>query len=861
MTHLNLYSASRIFKNALASLFGVLLLAVVVRAAAPFDVVYGFSQPPQNPGQGTLVLAADGSCWGTTLYGGAYGWGTIFRVNADGSDWQTIVSFSGTSGPTRGKTPTSGLLKASDGNFYGTTFDDGANGYGTLFRITPAGNFTTLADFTGQGAGGNGDSPTGALIQLGNGDIYGTTTFGGSHGAGSVFRYSGGLLQTVAEFDFNGTNNRGGYPMAGLVVAADGKLYGTTSQGGNFGAGTVFQLPVGGALQAIVDFTFSGAVNRGAMPMTSLTLGDDQLLYGVTRDGGMGGFGTVFKVTTAGVLTTLMEFSTSDPRGLSPLASLLKLADGTFLGATTTGGASNAGTLFHVTPAGVLTTVIDFTDNGATNRGSAPATGMVPGSDGNYYGATQYGGSLERGTVYRLTPQGVLTTLTDFESLSPDARGSNPWGGLVAGPDGFLYGMTTGGGANELGTVFKIAPDGTLTTLVEFTGAGGSNRGANPFGGLTAGPAGAFFGTTSGGGANGDGTIFRITPDGTLTTLVDFQFNGATNRGASPYGNLTLASDGNFYGVTQIGGANGLGTIFRMTPAGVLTSLVQFSGTTGAARGSTPYAGLIAGPGGLLYGTTSQGGASDFGTIYAMSLSGVLTPLFEFTNSTTTARGAFPYGSLVVGNDGLLYGTTIVGGANDVGTIFRLTTGGALTTLLDFTDDGATNRGSNPYAGLVKDASGNLFGTTRFGGANQSGTLFGFVPGGSLTTLVEFTGAGSQANGGDFPAYGTPIIGPSGNLYGTTVFGGPNGAGEVYRFILNATLPRVVAIASTAQGPKLTASGIPGVTYFVQLTDDLTSAWTIVSPPIVADALGAFSFVDTSTPLPSQRFYRVISGP
>lgn len=861
MTHFYLSFATRILRNVVAGSLGIFLVAVVARATPPFAVVHGFSKPPQNPGQGTLVVAADGSCWGTTMYGGTSGLGAIFRVKSDGSDWQTVVSFSGTVAPTKGNLPASGLIKGLDGNFYGTTVSGGANNYGSIFVITPGGSFTTLVDFTGAGGGGNGHSPYGGLVQLANGDFYGTTAYGGSHSAGSVFRYSGGVLQTVAEFDFNGTNNRGAYPMAGLVAAADGKLYGTTSQGGTFGAGVVYQLPVGGALQALVDFTTNGAVNRGAGSLTNLALGDDQQLYGVTRDGGTGGFGTVFKVTTAGVLTTLMDFSGGDPRGLNPLAPLLKLADGNFLGATTSGGAFGAGTLFRVTPAGNLTTVIDFTNNAAGNRGSAPATGLVRSSDGNFYGATQYGGSHQRGTVYRLTPQDVLATLTDFESLSPDARGSHPWGGLAAGPDGFLYGMTTGGGANELGTVFKIAPDGTLTTLVEFTGGGGANRGANPFGGLTAGLGGVFYGMTSGGGANGDGTIFRLTPDGTLTTLVDFQSNGATNRGASPYGNLTLASDGNFYGVTQLGGANGLGTIFRMTPAGVLTSLVQFSGTGGAAPGSIPYAGLVAGPGGLLYGTTSQGGARDFGTVYAMSLAGVSMLVFEFTNSATTARGAFPYGGVAVGNDGLLYGTTVVGGTSDVGTLFRLTTGGALTTLVDFTDGGATNRGSNPYAGLVKDATGNLFGTTRFGGANKSGTLFRFVPGGSLTTLVEFTGAGSQTNSGDFPAYGVPIVGPSGNLYGTTAFGGPNGAGEVYRFLLNATVPRIVAIVGTVQGPQLTASGVPGVTYFVQSSDDLTGAWTIVSPPIVADALGAFSFVDSTTPMPPQRFYRVISGP
>ncbi len=848
---------NKYFPAGLGCLTWLVLFLAVGSSKAQLVTVHAFVRPPQNPGGGILGQASDGYLWGGAMEGGDFNAGAIYRVKPDGTDWQIVVSFSGTAGPNRGQNPASGLTRGLDGNFYGITSYGGANNRGTIFKITPAGVLTTMLDFTGGGVSGNGDTPVGALLQLANGDFYGTTKYGGAHGAGIVFRFSSNVIQTVVEFDFNGTQNRGAYPLAGLVLAENGMLYGTTSEGGSSGAGTVFQLTVAGAITTLLDFTYNGANNRGANPAASLVQGNDQLLYGVTKNGGSGGSGTVFKVTTAGVLTTLADFTGGDPiHGLNPIASLLKVADGSFIGATTFGGSFNAGTIFHVTSAGALTTTIEFTGSSGANRGSAAGTGLLIASDGNYYGATTYGGLHNVGTVYRLTPGGVLNPVTDFVPLNADERGATPYGGLVNGPDGFLYGMTTGGGTLLVGTVFKIGPDGSLTTLVEFTGNSGPNRGANPYGGLTWDNNGFFYGATSRGGVNDDGTVFKMTTGGVLTTLVDFQFNGATNKGAQPYGNLVLAADGNFYGVTISGGLNGMGTIFRLAPAGILTTVVNFSGASGISRGAIPYAGLFLGAGGVMYGTTSQGGTNGTGTAYSITTGGVISTLNDFSSG-----GVAPIGGLVLGNDNFLYGTTAVGGANDVGTIFRMTTGGALASLVSFTGDVGSFRGSSPYATLAKDGAGNFYGATYFGGAAKTGTIFRLSSGGTFTSLVELTGSGPQANSGAAPAYGPPIIGPSGNLYGTTSAGGPHGAGSIYRINLVTVAPRIIAFSPASGNTIINAVGVAGVTYFLEATDDLTSVWNVVSTAVIADGTGALQFIDARAALPAQRFYRVISGP
>jgi uncharacterized repeat protein (TIGR03803 family) len=299
--------------------------------------------------------------------------------------------------------------------------------------------------------------------------------------------------------------------------------------------------------------------------------GSDGNFYGTTEYGGTNGNnGTVFQVTPAGALTTLVSFNRTN--GSHPAAGLVQGSDGNFYGTTFGGGASGMGTVFQMSPAGVLTTLISFSDS----DGAAPLAPLVQGNDGSFYGTTSEGGNLVLnggagfGTVFRMTPAGMLTTLVVFNG----SNGGNPAAGLVQGTNGNFYGTTALGGNLSLnggygfGTVFKMTPAGSLTTLVSFNLA----NGYNPSAGLLQGSDGNFYGTTDGGGAGGGGTVFKMTPAGALTTLVFF--NGA--NGNNPQASLVQGSDGNFYGTTTYGGANGRGTVFQVTPAGLLTTLVSF---------------------------------------------------------------------------------------------------------------------------------------------------------------------------------------------------------------------------------------------------------------------------------------------
>ena len=341
------------------------------------------------------------------------------------------------------------------------------------------------------------------------------------------------------------------------------------------------------------------------------------------------------RAQSSATVTTLYTFAGSD--GSYPVAGLLQASDGNFY------GTSSGGTIFKITPAGVLTTIYLFSGS----DGSDPEGALLQASDGNIYGTTSHGGANGKGTVFKITLAGALSTLHSFSGI---IDGASPKVGLIQGSDGNFYGTTPLGGSSGSGTVFRITPAGTLTTLHSFSGSDGDY----PDGELIQGSDGNFYGGTFFG-----GTLFKITPAGSLTTFHTF----SGSDGSDPEGALLQASDGNFYGTTVTGGTNNDGTVFKITPAGVLTSLYSFSG----GDGQSPRTGLIRGSDGNLYGTTDYGGANGVGTLFQITPAGVLTSLYSFSGGHNG-----PEGALVQGSDGDFYGTTQGGGANGLGTIFRL---------------------------------------------------------------------------------------------------------------------------------------------------------------------------------------------
>jgi uncharacterized repeat protein (TIGR03803 family) len=423
----------------------------------------------------------------------------------------------------------------------------------------------------------------------------------------------------------------------------------------------------------------------------------------------------------------------------------------------------------------------------------------------------------------KLNVLGNVALVCAFCALAPDAtfaytftslltfNGSNgelPYGALVQGFNGNLYGTTAYGGGHGAGTVFEFTAAGKLKTLYRFctktNSQGSCLDGATPYGGLVQGTDGNLYGTTSEDGANINslgGTVFKITPAGELTTLYSFCSQitkGVCTDGSDPAG-LVQAADGNFYGTTVTGGAvgchgeisPGCGTVFKIAPAGRLTTLHTFT----VPDGETPNGGLVQGTDGNLYGTTREGGDSLEGTVFKITPAGELTTLYSFCSQPNCTDGDAPFAGLVHGADGNFYGTTLFGGPYDRGTVFEITPAGELTTLHSF------QHAHGPEADLVLAPSGNiaangsLWSTTAFGGSHAGGTLFGLYLGGRLITRYDFC---SEANCGDGREPTEVMQATNGKFYGGTL----EGNGTIYSFDVGfgpfvETLPTSSTVGTT----------------------------------------------------------------
>jgi len=354
-----------------------------------------------------------------------------------------------------GSYPTGTLVQASDGNLYGTTFQEGAYGYGTVFKITPSGTLTTLYNFGGT----DGAGPSGALVQASDENFYGTTSVGGlgnncgSNGCGTFFSMTpSGMLTTLYSFCSQTACTDGGYP-SGLVQATDGDFYGTTDGGGANGFGTVFKITPTGELTTLYNFCPGGYPCADGMQASGVVQATDGNFYGTTNGGGAYGNGTVFKINASGTLTSLYSFCSQPhcPDGTDPGAALVQASDGDFYGTTTAGGVGQGwGTVFKITAAGTLTTLHRF----GVGDGADPAAALMQATDGNLYGTTYLGGAYgyAYGTVFKMTPAGTVTTLHSFNGYD----GYRPVAGLAQASDGYFYGTTTLGGEYLSGTVFRV---------------------------------------------------------------------------------------------------------------------------------------------------------------------------------------------------------------------------------------------------------------------------------------------------------------------------------------------------------------------------------------------------------------------
>jgi uncharacterized repeat protein (TIGR03803 family) len=585
-----------------------------------------------------------------------------------------------------GSTPYSGVILDSAGNLYGTTSAGGASYSGVVYKIDTTGNQTVLYSFT---IGADGTSPFAGVILDSSGNLFGTTYAGGTANAGVVYKLDPLGNETVL-YSFTGETD-GANPSAGVVEDPAGNLYGTAAFGGAAGAGVVYEVDAAGSYTVL--YSFSGGA-AGANPYAGVILDPAGNLYGTTY---LGGPGAVYKLDTAGDLTVLHSF-TGGAGGENPYASLILGPAGSLYGTTYTGGTAEAGLVYKLDAAGDFTVLHSF----PATDGYGPSS-AVTGDPADLYG-TAPGGAAGAGVVYMLDATGHETRLYTFTG---GADGNTPYGGVIRGEGGSLYGTTVSGGTSNAGVVYKLDSTGHLTVLHSFTGGA---DGGYPRTGVIRDSAGNLYGSTYGGGASDFGVVYKL--DTTRNFTVLYSFAGGAD-GAYP-GALVLDPAGNLYGAASGGGAAGEGVVFELDTAGSLTVLHSF---TGGADGGNPDS-VIRDPAGNLYGTASGGGAHNGGEVFKLDTADHLTVLHRFG---TDSDGSSPVGSLIRDSAGNLFGATSSGGASGWGTVYELDPKGFDTILYAFTngDDGGL-----PSAGVIRDPEGNLYGTTSLGGTRNGGVVF-----------------------------------------------------------------------------------------------------------------------------------------
>lgn len=756
----------------------------VVRNFGVLTNVSGF-QP-----QSALVQDASGTLYGTTSVSEGDLTGTVFKINPDGSGFHVLMSFSAPVDFTNsnGANPYGGVA-ISGSKLYGTTYNGGSGGSGTVFAINTDGTgFQVLTNFPSARpylTNGIGAHPYGGLIVAG-GTLYGTTQGGGLHGNGTVFSIStsGAGLAVLKTFSAtpNGINSDGAEP-DGTLVLTNGVLYGTTVNGGSQGQGTVFSLNAS-TLSFTVFHAFTGN-NDGANPHAGLTLAGGWL-YGTASGGGSDSSGTVFTVNTSGTGFNYIYTFTGGDDGANPDGGVI-IANGAAYGTTYDGGTYGFGTVFAVNTNIAVPNFRNLYEFTADNDGANPIAGLIL-SDGTLYGSTagvtgQEDTAGGNGTLFALTTNGIdFTNIYSFDH----SDAAQPTSALIS-VGNVLYGTTYTGGSGGTGAVYQINPDGTGYRIIKSFSAFGYDQvnfistnadGANPQAALVMSGC-TLYGATYYGGSNGFGTIFSVNTNGSFNTL--YSFTGGDD-GADPQGGLVLSGD-TLYGTTVGGGSENNGVVFAIGTNGLGYRLLRtFSATTSGTNsdGANPSAGLIL-SGTTLYGTAANGGVNGFGTVFSIDAGTAnFATLHSFANGSD---GANPYASVVL-SGGWLYGTAFSGGAATNGTLFMLTTNGAtfvpIKSFSPLVQDSATglstnSDGANPSAGLTLCGS-MLYGTTSTGGSNGYGTAFAVNTNGagaSFTNVYTFV----FTNGAN-PAANLLLSGDA--LYGTAPYGGSVGDGTIF---------------------------------------------------------------------------------
>ncbi len=707
-----------------------------------------------------------------------------------------------------GQQPMAALLDGGDGWMYGTAASGGKGLAGTVFRVRRTGEAEVLGNFDGV----NGLAPQSALAGSAAGGIYGTTTGNGAGVKGTVFQVlpAGGIVKVA---DFNGVNGRA--PSGGLTLGPDGLLYGVASRGGTADRGTLYRVTALGAVEKLADF----AGPNGAIPLAALTLGTDGVFYGVTAAGGAANTGLAFSYDKLNGLVPLASFTGSV--GTGPQGALLEGAPGVFYGTCSAGGANGLGTVFRLGDgqgqgpglAGGLTLLASFTNL----IGQGPLGPLARGADGAFYG-TAYTGVGNYGAIFKATDGGALTKVSSVIGNGGLLTGAHPGAGLLLGTDGAWYGVSQDGGSAGRGAVFRVLATGVMENVVSLTDS------ALPSG-LTVGPVdGQLYGTTQRGGSIGYGSVFACAPRTPPVTLGSFSpgYGQEPQAGAG----VIFGSDGTtLFGTAALGGL-GQGVVWKLPAGGALSAPVSFTGANGAG----PLGGLVASGDGGFFGTTAAGGGT--GSAFKTTTAGVLTPQGAFVGP----NGSAPQAALAADGTGAFYGTTRTGGSAGLGTVYKLTPGSGVAVVAEFT--GAN--GGGPLAPLLRGADGSFAGSTAGGGANALGALFTVTPGGAVTPLFGFTGAEGQSPRG-------PLLGTGdGGFFGTASGGGAFGKGTVFRLGALGTMQVIAHLTGDNDGSAPSTGLTAAADGYLYGSTDATLYRVPFAPSVTTLAATGFTPVQTT---------------
>ncbi len=624
----------------------------------------------------------------------------------------------------------------------------GGQGAGSIFNVNDNGsNFSSVTfPFI------EGIAPSGDLLKATNGKFYGMSTQGGINGGGVIFEYDLALdnYQVMHHFE------NGSFPK-GSLIETGGKLYGMTSGGGSFNFGVIFEFNLISTAYSVL-YDFGTGPEDGKYPEGSLIVSDGNF-YGMTAYGGTNELGTIFQFDPSGFGTHTVMHSFDDSDGSSPYGSLIILGQ-TLYGLTSGGGTFSAGVIFEFNLLAASINILHNFDD------DIPYGSLVE-YNGNLYGMTLAGGDNFSGSIFEYTPSLVNPEYNELFSFDNISDGGYPFGSLVE-YNGKLFGMTNGGGGDELGVLFEYDLSPPLSTnnfriLHDFE-SGQLDGGAAPYGSPII-SNGKLYGLTSGSGFAGIGSLFEYEISGGLyNEKVGF---GKASLGSAPEGGL-VRSGTNWYGMTKTGGSFNKGTIFKYDPLGLgmLSALHHFSGVDG----SSPSDNLILFEGNL-YGMTSEGGTNDGGVLLEYNLT---TSTYDVKHEF--AAGSSPKGSLLEWN-GVFYGLTSNGGTG-LGEIFKFDPFTNIYTSLHQFDG---SDGMFPNASLVQ-LDGFLYGMTTTAN-NGPGVLFQFDPMTLVYDELHFYAGG--ANDGAAP-YGTLVI-LKGSLYGMTRDGGDTNQGIIFKYNSSGT--------------------------------------------------------------------------